>query len=147
MEKMLRARGFSLIELAVTLAATGILMAVAYPAYSDYVLRSRRAEGANALAQVQLAQERWRGNNNSYASSLSALGLPSTSAQGHYALEVTAAAANGWSATATASSAQQLIDTKCRTLTLVMAGGNITYGSSNASGATDSGGANRCWAR
>lgn len=144
---MQAARGFSLVEMLVAVAVAGILMAAALPAYSDYVLRSRRSDAANALAQVQMAQERWRGNNTSYAPSLAALGLPATSPQGHYTVAVTASSASGYAATATASSSQQAADSACRLIGLAMAGGNISYTSSNADGVADSAGSNRCWAR
>ena len=140
-------RGFSLVEVVVAVALAGILLAAAMPSYSDYLLRSRRSDAATALAQLQVAQERWRGNNTSYASSTAALGLPSTSPQGHYSVSVSASSATGYSATATATSSQQLADTACRLMGLAMAGGNISYTSSNADGVADSAGSNRCWVR
>jgi len=66
-------KGFSLIELMIVVAVIGILAAVAYPAYQDYVIRSKRGDAMNALAAVRIAQEKYRANNTEFASALSAL--------------------------------------------------------------------------
>jgi len=49
-------------------AVIGILAAVAYPAYQDYVIRSKRGDAMNALASLRIAQEKFRANNISFAS-------------------------------------------------------------------------------
>jgi type IV pilus assembly protein PilE len=60
--------GFTLIELMITVAIVGILAAIAYPSYTDYVIRSKRADGKAVLLQLQLAQEKWRANHTTYGS-------------------------------------------------------------------------------
>ena len=42
-------QGFTLIELMVVVAIVGILAAVAYPSYQDYVTRGQIAEGTSTL--------------------------------------------------------------------------------------------------
>ena len=64
---MKQQKGFTLIELMVVVAIVGILVAVALPSYTDYVIRSKRADATGALMAATNAMERWRANNFSYA--------------------------------------------------------------------------------
>jgi type IV pilus assembly protein PilE len=58
--------GFTLIELMIVVAIVGILAAVAYPAYTDSVLKGRRAQGRAAVAQLIQQQERYITQRNCY---------------------------------------------------------------------------------
>ena len=59
-------KGFTLIELMITVVIVGILAAIAYPSYQNSVTRSRRADAQGALTQLNNAMERVFTQNNTY---------------------------------------------------------------------------------
>ena len=91
----LNATGFSLTELLIALAIVAILATITVPSYTGFVAKSRRADAMAALAQAQLAQERWRSGNSRYAPDLATLGWTEPrSPDGHYSLRVERAERN-----------------------------------------------------
>lgn len=66
-------RGFSLIELLVTLAIVSILLGIALPSYESYQKRNRLAEGKSALLRLQVELERYAMNYQVYPKTLSEL--------------------------------------------------------------------------
>jgi type IV pilus assembly protein PilE len=59
--------GFTLMELLIVVAVIGILAAIAYPAYTDYITRSKIAEATSGLSDGRIKMEQWFQDNRTYA--------------------------------------------------------------------------------
>jgi type IV pilus assembly protein PilE len=69
---MLRVRGFTLIEVMVTVAIVAILAAVAIPSYSEYVLRGKITDAISGLSAMRVKMEQYFQDNRSYANACNA---------------------------------------------------------------------------
>lgn len=96
-------RGFTLVELMITVVIVGILAAIAYPSYQNYVIQTRRSDAHIALTRAANLQERFMTECNRYATTLEgtrncgggvlgmAASAPIRSPDGHYVLSLVTA--------------------------------------------------------
>jgi len=122
-----RSQGFSLIELMIAVVIVGILAAIAIPMYSDYVTRSRRADGQATLMQVAQELERcytqFSKYNDNSCSVVNGGVVSETSDQGFYGISASGGnlTESAFTLTATPQN-EQADDTDCTTLTLTHLG-------------------------
>ena len=95
-------RGMTLIELMVVVAIVAILASVALPTWKSQVQKSRRADARNTLILVRVEQEKYRADNGSYASSMSALGLGiyNSTSRDYYNVSIVSSSATAFVASA-----------------------------------------------
>jgi prepilin-type N-terminal cleavage/methylation domain-containing protein len=60
-------RGYTLVEVMITVAILGILSALALPMMSSYIMRSRATEAVGFLAEIKSRQEAYRADFGCYA--------------------------------------------------------------------------------
>lgn len=93
LQKFRKSTGFTLIEVMITVAIIGILAAVAIPAYTDYVTRSKIPEATSALASMRVRLEQFYQDNRNYGSDAANCGV-AVPAAGNFTYACTEAATN-----------------------------------------------------
>lgn len=87
-----RQHGFTLLELLVTLAIVSILIAIGYPAYTQHVLKTHRAQAQVALLDIAGGMERYAATHQTYSgATLANIEVNAYTDSHAYQLEVTQA--------------------------------------------------------
>ena len=73
--KRVHARGFTLIEVMTVVVIIGILAAVAYPSYQDYVRKGNRSAAQSFMMTIAQRQEQYLLTNRSYTTTVGTGGL------------------------------------------------------------------------
>jgi type IV pilus assembly protein PilE len=122
-------RGFTLVELMVTVAILGIVATIATTSYTSQIQKSRRTDARSALLDLAGREEKLFSTMNAYSSTASDLGYNNFTTAigsngGDYLLTVgvnAAGAAPSYTITATATGVQAG-DTQCQTLSIDQTG-------------------------
>lgn len=132
-------RGFTLVELMITLAIVSILGTIAYPMYTGYVQRSRRSDAWQALNTAQAQMEQCYAQYFAYNNA--ACTVTAASPSGYYQVQIASGtSASAYTLTATPTNpGLQTADTSCSSFSV---GNGGIRSSLNAQGADSS---NTCW--
>jgi type IV pilus assembly protein PilE len=68
-------RGFSLVELMITIAIVGILAGIAYPSYTSYMKRSYRSQAQQLMSEIQSREVQYMLDARQYTATIGSGGL------------------------------------------------------------------------
>lgn len=145
------AKGFTLIELMITVVIASILMSIAFPLYLHQLRESRRTDARSALLDLASREERYYAINNAYTSTASNLGYTGWGSaypigSGYYYLDQPSIAPATAGTTATFSLEAQPVagkgqdqDSDCQTFTVTQTGQETSTNSASSNSSAT------CW--
>lgn len=134
-------RGFTLVEVMVAVVIIAVLTAIALPSFTSQLRKARRADGVGALMALQLAQEKYRADCPSFATTLATpatscdgrIAIAGTSPDGYYTLALSGVSSTAYTATATpVAGSSQASDSACSpAISVAVSAGSASYGPAN----------------
>jgi type IV pilus assembly protein PilE len=94
-------RGFTLIELMITVAIVAILARVAIPSYLEYVKRGKMTEAFNTLSSFSLTMNQWYQDNRTYVGACTAGTMAATPTGQNFVFDCPTLTATGYTIRAT----------------------------------------------
>lgn len=127
-------RGFTLVELMITVVVVAILTSIGYAAYTEQIAKSRRAAARALVMDVMQHEERFYTENSTYTTDLTAMGYGATLYTDRNTHSISLAAGpSGAIATSVAVTATAVTtDAKCASLTLTSTNAQSGTGSQPA---------------
>jgi len=120
-----RAQGFTLVEMVIVVLIISVLAAIAYPAYQNHVIKTRREAAKGCLLEMQQFMERFYTTNLRYDQTMAgaAVALPPCQAgldvTRHYQVALDGAATRTtYRLRALPQGRQATVDTYCGTMTI-----------------------------
>jgi len=117
-------RGFTLLELLITVAVIGIISSIAYPSYVDNISRANRSEAQRELLRMASLQEQYFIDHREYTADMTKLGVatdPYITNSGLYSIDTTVVGIT-YTLVATAKGRQITADSSCLTLSVTDTG-------------------------
>ena len=139
-----RSQGFTLIELMIVVAVIGILSAIAYPNYTEYIRRGHRADARAGLLQAQQWLERAATATGQYPTAALPAALTwASDTSKRYTIATTSATSTSYTLTATPKSPGPQASDKCGTYTLSNTGLRGANGKTSGQSGYDT----ECWGK
>src|SRR3990167_1684494 len=125
-------KGFSLIEVIITLAIISILAAISLPSYFQYLSRANRLHAESVLSQLSVSLENYLIDNQTYeGASIAQLPVDISNLRSHYEMHLTIADATHYTLAAAPIHRQKENDTACGTLSVNETGERMISGSAS----------------
>jgi type IV pilus assembly protein PilE len=125
----MRVRGFTLIELMITVGIIAILAVIASNMFLSQVQKSRRADGIDTISSITLAEERYRSTNTTYGTLAQVWSGVTTTPAGYYTIAISGTSATAYTITATGLKTQTSDaenGTSCSALVFAVSNGTVS---------------------
>jgi type IV pilus assembly protein PilE len=129
-------KGVTLMELMIVVVIIGIIAAIAYPSYTQFIAKTKRAAGTSVLLQIADRQQQFFMDNKQFATKFTSLGYASdammvnedgtivtaSDSRRTYKIALSGASATAYTVEAIPQLVQASKDADCGTMTLTNSG-------------------------